>query len=65
MPEEKTPMNYYLAIAPQFTQDDTLIGYDIHSRNEGIPEEVIIVLLRNWIRMVETKYHYQFRAAHP
>jgi len=55
------PPAFALAIRPQINEQGQLVGYQVQSQSFGLPDEVIITLVRNWLRQVEDTYYQRFR----
>ncbi|PIN75499.1 hypothetical protein COV18_03015 [Candidatus Woesearchaeota archaeon CG10_big_fil_rev_8_21_14_0_10_37_12] len=40
------------------------IAFKIHPANKGVPEEFVLVLVRNWLKSAEKQYHQNFEQNH-
>lgn len=51
---------FALIIHARRNPDGTLADYVIHDEGQGIGQEEMLMLVRNWLRMTENKYHAGF-----
>ena len=51
---------FALGIRPQMNKDGTISGYQVQSQSMGLPDEIIITIVENWLRMVKENYHKKF-----
>ncbi|HLC66361.1 MAG TPA: hypothetical protein VJK52_01845 [Candidatus Nanoarchaeia archaeon] len=48
---------FSLIVTPR--QDD-LERFDVHSLSVGIAQEVVLVMVRSWLKLAEDQYHQEF-----
>jgi hypothetical protein len=60
--EEKERLNFTLGIVGVDTPAG--IKFYVATKNEGVPDKNVIMLVRNWLRVTETLYHEQFKQDH-
>lgn len=58
-------IGFFLAIAPKRDAEGNFAGYETRHEDWGIPEEAIIVLVKNWLQTVEERYHRDFTGQQP
>jgi hypothetical protein len=57
--KEQQPL-FALGIRPQLNPDGTIAGYQVQSQSMGLPDETVITIVKNWLRMVEENYYKKF-----
>ena len=62
--ERETPIEptFILGLKLRKNEDGTF-GWDIKSKSTNIPDEMIISLVRFWLKAVEDKYYDSFKKA--
>ena len=60
---EENPLGFAFGIMPVHDPEGNFISWYVESKNFGIQKEVIITLVRNWLRETEDDYHAQFRSS--
>jgi len=63
--ENKTQPLFALGIRPQLNADGTVAGYQVQSQSMGLPDEIVITIVENWLRMVKENYHKKFTGQQP
>jgi len=58
--DDKTPPLFALGIRPQLNPDGSVSGYQVQSQSMGLPDEIVITIVENWLRMVKENYHKKF-----
>lgn len=57
---EPDPIGFALGIRTKLDPDGKIMGYQVQSETKGLPDEMIITIVRNWFRMVEENYYNRF-----
>jgi len=58
--EEKERLRFVLGIMAQDLPSGK-VHFRVMTENHGIPDEYLIMLLRNWLKVSEQIYHDKFR----
>ena len=53
-------IGFAFGIRPQHDPDGVVIGYRVQSHSNGLSDEVILTIVRNWLRSREDSYHQSF-----
>ncbi len=51
---------FALGIIPQLDGNGNIVGYQVKSESRGLSQEIIMTLLRNWLRASEDDYFKKF-----
>jgi len=54
-------LGFALGIKPQVNEKGEEIGFELKSGNNGLPDEVVITLVKHWLKAVEDNYHQKFK----
>ena len=61
----KTPsVGFALGIRTELDENNKGVSYKVQSENRGIPDEVVITIVRNWLRAMEDNYYERFKPPH-
>jgi hypothetical protein len=56
-------IGFAFGIRPRLNPDGSIASYDVQAQNFGLPDETVITLVRNWLRVVEDNYYNKFKGA--
>lgn len=56
-------LGFAFGIRPRLKPDGSVASYDIQAQNYGLPDEIVITLVRNWLKIVEDNYYGKFKSA--
>jgi hypothetical protein len=59
--EERPPIGFALAILPQLDFEGRIASYRVHAQN-NLQEEVVLTLVRAWLRREEDNHFEAFKA---
>lgn len=54
------PIGFALGIRARLGKDGTLISYSVQTHSNGLSEEIILTIMRHWLRSSEDDYHEYF-----
>lgn len=54
------PIRFALIIRATQNPNGSLADYSVHGESDDLPEEIIVALTRNWLRMIEENYYARF-----
>lgn len=58
--EHKDHLGFAFGIKARIDDNNQIVGYSVQSEGKGIPDEIVITIVRNWLRQVEEKYYKKF-----
>jgi hypothetical protein len=58
------PIGFVLSIKPNISSDGELLGYNILSNRQRMPEEVVLTLVTNWLRHKNDIYYKAYLGQH-
>lgn len=63
--EKQSQPLFALGIRPQLNPDGSVSGYQVQSQSMGLPDEIVITIVENWLKMVKENYHKKFTGQQP
>lgn len=52
---------FAFGILPVLRPNGSIESYQIQSQNHGLPDEVVITVIRNWLKIIEERYYEKFK----
>ena len=54
---DSTQPHFSLIVIPR---PDDAQRFDVHSLSVGLTQEVVLTMVRNWLKLAEDQYHHEF-----